>query len=311
MTTTTSRTFRPFLPGQMLATPGALAAFKDCHETLPAILGRHMKETGATSAKTMPASTTPRPSTAAASCRPTAAHGHPRLDHHRGRGRQRPASGDDRPAARGILISRTPQRTAGGRVPAGVCLSRHSLFQGAYSGRTNPSQFSRRHCPWIEESPVAAIAFPWAASRSCSKGPQSKRTSAWSKRSMPWPATSTTSRTSTFAMRRRSRFAPSSSDQSCFETRARRKSGPCRFSFVRSNPMSQKWRQIAREIGVPWEAVKAVYQQLKDADREQHERPREIRRTAWHMHKANTPGCWPFWRTVFKPTTASDTPLAT
>lgn len=63
--------------------------------------------------------------------------------------------------------------------------------------------------------------------------------------------------------------------------------------------MSQQYRQEARERGIKWAVVLAIYTELKAEERGKRERPNEVRAAAWTMHTASVPGCWPFWRHGF------------
>ncbi len=58
-------------------------------------------------------------------------------------------------------------------------------------------------------------------------------------------------------------------------------------------------RSEARRRGLKWAAVVEAYRELKAERWEKRQRPNEIRATAWMMHTASTPGCWPFWRHGF------------
>ena len=45
--------------------------------------------------------------------------------------------------------------------------------------------------------------------------------------------------------------------------------------------------------------LQEAYREIKAAEIQKRERPNEIRATAWTCYKANSPGCWPFWRHGF------------
>lgn len=59
-------------------------------------------------------------------------------------------------------------------------------------------------------------------------------------------------------------------------------------------------RAEARERGLPWARVLAVYEQVKEEERAKRQRPDEIRRVAWTCFTAHSPGCWPFWYHGFR-----------
>lgn len=59
-------------------------------------------------------------------------------------------------------------------------------------------------------------------------------------------------------------------------------------------------RDECRRAGVPFEELRDVKNTLQQLEREKRTRANEIRATAWMIHKASTPGCWPFWRHGFR-----------
>jgi len=58
-------------------------------------------------------------------------------------------------------------------------------------------------------------------------------------------------------------------------------------------------RHEALDRGLDWAAVEAAYRDEKAIAFETRQRPSEIRATAWHIHTASRPKCWPFWRHGF------------
>ncbi len=58
-------------------------------------------------------------------------------------------------------------------------------------------------------------------------------------------------------------------------------------------------RHEARARGLRWAAVLAAYRQIKQTEREIRQHPNAVRASAWMMHTASRPACWPFWRHGF------------
>lgn len=61
-----------------------------------------------------------------------------------------------------------------------------------------------------------------------------------------------------------------------------------------------KLRREVNARGLDWAAVQAAYSELKQTERDQRERPNEVRQAAWCMAVGSTPASWPFWRHGFE-----------
>ena len=71
-------------------------------------------------------------------------------------------------------------------------------------------------------------------------------------------------------------------------------------TITRSTRRGDPLRAEARERGLPWARVLAVYRQVKTEERAKRERPDEVRCVAWTCFTAHSPGCWPFWYHGFR-----------
>jgi hypothetical protein len=58
-------------------------------------------------------------------------------------------------------------------------------------------------------------------------------------------------------------------------------------------------RAEVRQRGLRFGDVLDAYRELKHAEQSKRERPNEVRRAAWFLATASSPGCWPFWRHGF------------